>query len=134
VLLVENWWHSKLLCLHDECSTTIRADEAAGESASFTEAPAWREVGRGWQPLFGNFRGLGFSIEWHDFFARKELDWSASFHPGCVELCLNLEGNGFVESGGSRAEFAPGNDLLLQLGLDSGINRNLPLAGVWPQI
>ncbi len=89
--------------------TTRPAAKATGERGSFTEAPAWRDVGRGWQPLFGSFQGTGFSIEWHDFFARKELDWSASFHPSCVELCLNLEGNGFVESGGARAEFAPGS-------------------------
>ena len=73
---------------------------------AFTEAGAWRDVG-GWQPLFGNFRGAGFSVEWHDFFAKCELDWAASFHPGCVELCLNLGGHGFVESGGSRTEFTP---------------------------
>jgi AraC-like DNA-binding protein len=79
-----------------------------GEARPFTEAGAWRDIGGGWQPLFGHFRGLGFSIEWHDFFARNELDWSASFHPDCVELCLNLDGHGFVESGGARSEFAPG--------------------------
>jgi AraC-like DNA-binding protein len=73
----------------------------------FTEAAAWRDVGAGWQPLFGSFRGAGFSIEWHDFFAKRELDWAASFHPGCVELCLNLDGHGFVESHGSRIEFGP---------------------------
>src|SRR5690242_11490751 len=78
------------------------------EPAPFSEGPAWREISPGWQPLFGNFRGLGFSIEWHDFFARRELDWSASFHPECVELCLNLDGHGFVEAGGARAEFSPG--------------------------
>lgn len=89
--------------------TTRPAAKAAGERSAFTEAPAWRDVGRGWQPLFGSFQGTGFSIEWHDFFARKELDWSASFHPSCVELCLNLEGHGFVESNGTRAEFAPGS-------------------------
>jgi len=73
----------------------------------FTEAAAWREVGSGWQPLFGNFRGAGFSVEWHDFFAPRDLDWAASFHPGCVELCLNLDGEGFVEGQGRRTEFAP---------------------------
>jgi AraC-like DNA-binding protein len=78
------------------------------EGGAFTEAAAWREVGKGWQPLFGHFHGLGFSIEWHDFVARKELDWSASFHPECVELCLNLEGHGFVESPRARWEFVPG--------------------------
>lgn len=85
-----------------------RAEKAAGETGLFTEAGAWRDVGAGWQPLFGSFRGLGFSIEWHDFFAKRELDWSASFHPECVELCLNLDGHGFVEGSGARAEFTPG--------------------------
>lgn len=64
-------------------------------------------MGGGWQPLFGSFRGAGFSVEWHDFFARREIDWAASFHPGCVELCLNLEGTGFVECKVKRLEFAP---------------------------
>ena len=73
----------------------------------FTEAGAWRDVGKGWQPLFGSFRGVGYSIEWHDFFARRELDWGASFHPGCLELCLNLDGRGFVAGGDHRTEFAP---------------------------
>lgn len=77
------------------------------KSADFTEAGAWRDAGNGWQPLFGSFRGVGYSIEWHDFFAKREFDWAASFHPGCVELCLNLEGHGFVEGQGSRAEFSP---------------------------
>ena len=76
-------------------------------AAPFTEAGAWRDVGGGWQPLFGNFRGAGYSIEWHDFYAKREFDWAASFHPGCVELCLNLDGHGFVEGRGERAEFAP---------------------------
>ncbi len=73
----------------------------------FTEADAWRDVGGGWQPLSGSVRGAGYSIEWHDFFARREFDWAASFHPDCVELCLNLDGHGFVEGQGTRAEFAP---------------------------
>jgi AraC-like DNA-binding protein len=76
-------------------------------AAPFTEAGAWRDVGRGWQPLFGSFHGEGYSIEWHDFYAKREFDWAASFHPGCVELCLNLDGTGFVEGRGSRAEFEP---------------------------
>ena len=73
----------------------------------FTEASTWETVGDGWRQLHGNFRELGYSIEWHDFFAKREFDWAASFHPGCVELCLNLDGHGFVEGNGSRAEFAP---------------------------
>jgi AraC-like DNA-binding protein len=76
-------------------------------AAPFTEVEAWRDVGKGWQPLFGSFRGSGYSIEWHDFFARRELDWGASFHPDCVELCLNLDGHGFVEGKDQRMEFSP---------------------------
>lgn len=78
--------------------------------AAFTEAGVWRDVGRGWQPLFGSFHGAGYSIEWHDFHAKREFNWAASFHPECVELCLNLEGHGFVECECTqpRLEFAPG--------------------------
>jgi hypothetical protein len=82
------------------------AKNSRNADAAFTEAGAWRDVGAGWQPLFGSFRGVGYSIEWHDFQARREFDWAASFHPGCVELCLNLAGHGFVEGRGGRTEFA----------------------------
>jgi AraC-like DNA-binding protein len=81
--------------------------EAPSTAASFSEAGAWRDVGAGWQRLFGSFRGVGYSLEWHDFLAKREFDWAPSFHPQCVELCLNLEGHGFVEGNGSRAEFIP---------------------------
>jgi AraC-like DNA-binding protein len=80
---------------------------SAEHVANFSETGAWRDVGAGWQPLFGSFRGVGYSFEWHDFQAKREFDWSPTFHPECVELCLNLEGSGFVEGNGSRAEFAP---------------------------
>ncbi len=84
-------------------------DHHPGREAAvpFTEAGAWRDVGAGWQPIFGSFHGAGYSVEWHDFFARRELDWGASFHPGCVELCLNLAGRGVVECGPRRMEFTP---------------------------
>lgn len=81
--------------------------ESNSTAAAFSEAGAWRDVGAGWQKLFGSFRGVGYTLEWHDFLAKRELDWASSFHPNCVELCLNLEGRGFVESNGSRSEFVP---------------------------
>ncbi len=81
--------------------------ESGRRAAPFTEAGAWREVGQGWQPLSGSFRGAGYSIEWHDFHAKGEFDWAASFHPDCLELCLNLDGHGYVEGHGRRVEFAP---------------------------
>ncbi len=80
----------------------------AGPSpAIFSEADAWRSVGRGWQPLHGSFRELGFSVEWHDFEVPNDLDWAASFHPGGVEICLNLSGHGEVRAGSRQLELAP---------------------------
>lgn len=84
-----------------------RGEASSGGNAPFTENAAWRTVGAGWQRVFGSFKGTGYSIEWHDFYAQREFDWGASFHPGAVELCLNLDGNGYVEGAGDRQEFAP---------------------------
>lgn len=87
--------------------TTPASRRNHGGRTDFSEAGAWRDVGAGWQKLFGSFRGTGYSIEWHDFQAKREFDWASSFHPDCVELCLNLDGKGFVEGNGNRAEFTP---------------------------
>jgi AraC-like DNA-binding protein len=56
-------------------------------------------VGPGWRPLLGGFRDLGVSIEWHDFRLDHDVDWARSFHPGSVELCLNLAGSGRIHDG-----------------------------------
>jgi AraC-like DNA-binding protein len=72
----------------------LRAEE------SFREAAAWRGVGAG-------YRELGFSFEWHDFTSPKPLDWAASFHPGSLELCLNLEGTGRIQCGERVTELPP---------------------------
>ena len=76
-------------------------------AASFTEAPAWNSIGAGWRPLFGDFRALGFSFEWHDFKTEEELDWARSFHPGSLELCLNLEGQATVADVRQTVELRP---------------------------
>ncbi len=73
----------------------------------FAEAPAWETVGPGWRPLFGNYRDLGFSFEWHDFAAKEEFNWARSFHPGSVELCLNLDGRGILSDGRLTVELSP---------------------------
>jgi AraC-like DNA-binding protein len=82
-----------------------------GESAvarAFTERPAWRAVGDGWRHLHGSVRGAGVSFEWHDFkTSGEEFDWGKSFHPGSIEVCLNLEGQGHVRFNKSEAVFAP---------------------------
>ena len=73
----------------------------------FTERPAWNAIGDGWRHLHGSVRGLGVSFEWHDFKTHAEFDWGNSFHPGSIEVCLNLAGNGSVALNGQTAEFAP---------------------------
>ena len=52
-------------------------------------------------------RGAGVSFEWHDFTVAGEFDWGKSFHPGSLEVCLNLEGRGRVLNNGHDAEFTP---------------------------
>jgi AraC-like DNA-binding protein len=83
---------------------SVRGVEPSAGSPAFAEAPAWSAIGSGWRPLFGDFRRLGFSFEWHDFVAVKALDWSRSFHPGSVELCLNLEGSATIRDGQQTIE------------------------------
>lgn len=73
----------------------------------FAEAPAWQAVGPGWRPLYGSYRDLGFSFEWHDFTPPGEFNWARSFHPGSVELCLNLDGKGKLADGQQTVEILP---------------------------
>ncbi len=75
-----------------------RGTAGSGVPPAFAEAPAWSAVGGGWRPLFGSFRDLGFSFEWHEFTSSKDLDWARSFHPGSLELCLNLDGTAEVSN------------------------------------
>jgi AraC-like DNA-binding protein len=78
-----------------------------GREPAFTEAGAWENIGEGWRPLHGSFRDLGYSVEWHDFDTADDLDWAGSFHPGGVEICLNLAGRAEVRAGGRQLEFSP---------------------------
>jgi AraC-like DNA-binding protein len=82
------------------------ADEPVAVPA-FSERPAWRAIGDGWRHLHGSVRGAGVSFEWHDFKANSEFDWGKSFHPGSIEVCLNLEGEGRVSFNKSAAAFTP---------------------------
>lgn len=75
-------------------------------SPPFAEAPAWQAIGTGWRPLFGSFRELGFSFEWHDFQCATPLDWARSFHPGSIELCLNLSGAAILTDGSDVSELS----------------------------
>jgi AraC-like DNA-binding protein len=76
--------------------TSDRLRRKSAAEPPFAEAAAWRVVGAGWRPVFGSFAELGFSFEWHDFTCKQPLDWARSFHPGGVELCLNLNGRAVI--------------------------------------
>jgi AraC-like DNA-binding protein len=67
----------------------------------------WRGVAVDWRRLAGSIADDGFSFEWHESEASGPVDWSKSFHPRSLEICLNLEGSGWVEAGAARAEFGP---------------------------
>src|SRR5665213_2654654 len=73
----------------------------------FTERETWKPMGQGWRKLHGNFREAGYSLEWHDFTTEEPLDWARSFHPGSLEICLNLTGNAAVQAAGDTLERAP---------------------------
>ena len=76
-------------------------------ASSFSEAGVWADLGNGWQHLHGSFLEHGYSLEWHDFSPAAKLDWSSSFHPGGIEICLNLCGQGRVSDGARVLELAP---------------------------
>ncbi|MGP8201251.1 MAG: helix-turn-helix transcriptional regulator [Limisphaerales bacterium] len=73
----------------------------------FRELDVWRPFGPGWRKLHGSFRHTGYSVEWHDFTTADPLDWSPAFHPGSLEICLNLSGNADVRAAGETLQLAP---------------------------
>lgn len=73
----------------------------------FTEAAAWESIQGEWRPLFGSFEERGVSVEWHDFGCADLLDWSQSFHPQSLELCVNLSGCGSIGQGKNRTIVNP---------------------------
>jgi AraC-like DNA-binding protein len=91
-----------------ENETASRPAPRRGDRPAFSEAGAWDAIGEGWRPLHGGFHDEGYSIEWHDFHAERDLDWSRSFHPRGVEVCLNLCGHGSVQAGEEKIDFSPG--------------------------
>lgn len=95
--------------MRSKSATVPAAPAPPGSAPRFSEAPVWGGVGNGWRPLFGDFRSLGFSFEWHDFHVAQELDWSRSFHPGSLELCLNLEGQATVTDPARTVALGPGS-------------------------
>jgi AraC family transcriptional regulator len=74
------------------------------------EVDAWREMKKGWKPLYGDVDRLGLAVEWHDFQTQRSFDWGRTFHPRSLEFCLNLEGRGAVgDRHAVRTEYHPGS-------------------------
>ncbi|CAB4243451.1 Transcriptional regulator containing HTH domain, AraC family [Methylacidimicrobium sp. AP8] len=71
------------------------------------EASVWEGVG-GWQQLQGDIHGLGWSVEALDFSAAESVNWAKSFHPDCLEICVNFAGHGLVRAGERSLVFRPG--------------------------
>lgn len=63
------------------------------KAPALLEAKAWSTIDGVWKPLFGSFFEQGISVEWHDFTTERDIDWARSFHPSCLELCLNFSGH-----------------------------------------
>ena len=67
----------------------------------------WQPIQDAWHQVYGGFYDLGVSIEWHDFELTKPFEWSRSFHPDSLELCLNLAGHSSILSAEGAVDFEP---------------------------
>src|SRR5258708_5311806 len=71
------------------------------------EAAVWGPSKECWRQLYGGFYDQGVSIEWHDFELINSFEWSRSFHPDSLELCLNLAGGGSIRCSDNVLNFEP---------------------------
>ena len=79
-------------------------DQASGDSLS--ENLVWHKVDGLWTPLYGGFSSHGVSVEWHEFHVDSPLDWSRSFHPRSLEICLNYTGSADLREAGASERLA----------------------------
>jgi AraC family transcriptional regulator len=84
-----------------------RKSPARRGAPAFSEMNVWKPFGQGWRKLHGSFRESGYSVEWHDFTTSQALDWSQSFHPSSLEICLNLSGHADVRAAEEKLALAP---------------------------
>jgi AraC-like DNA-binding protein len=69
------------------------------------EAAVWQAIQEGWRHIYGGFHDVGVSFEWQEFELPHAFEWSRSFHPGSLELCLNLAGHGSIRCAESAVDF-----------------------------
>ncbi|MHB8521477.1 MAG: helix-turn-helix transcriptional regulator [Limisphaerales bacterium] len=86
---------------------SARRQSGEGQSAWLRESAFWQSAGGTWRRLFGGFDDAEVNIEWHDVQPVSDLEWSRSFHPGSVELCLNLSGHGSMRRQEASVCFEP---------------------------
>ncbi len=90
-----------------EVSKQVEPPEADSRAPAFSERSVWERFGAGWRHLHGSVRGTGVSFEWHDFDTPDRFDWGSSFHPGSVEVCLNIAGEARVRMGKRESVIGP---------------------------
>jgi AraC-like DNA-binding protein len=106
--------------------TSVTAGNRPRRTDGFTEVDTWRAFGAGWRPLWAGFRENGFSVEWHDFECESPLDWSGSFHPDSVEICLNLDGHAEFSVAGKKSGLPPASAMFYFSGREPISARRLP--------
>ncbi len=105
----------------------MKKSEQSSEKREKTghESQLWADFVHGWKPLFGKFNTLGFSFEWHEFKADREVEWNRSFHPESLEICLNIDGTGFIENQKERLELKPQTYGFYSVGIENGSSKGL---------
>jgi AraC-like DNA-binding protein len=91
-----SWSNNNTPCLGEMAAgrlDTLKGAARKQPACDFAEARVWETLGGGWQCLHGCYCQHGVSVEWHDFTCDEPRDWARSFHPGSVEICLNLSGH-----------------------------------------
>jgi hypothetical protein len=58
--------------LSGQLNSTVTNANFSWPGVPFIEADVVRDVGKHWLPLSGSFHGAGYSIERHDFFAKRK--------------------------------------------------------------
>lgn len=95
-------------------------------ACDFLEKAIWEQMGGGWECLHGCYCQHGLSVEWHDFKGLRPREWSRSFHPDSLEICLNLSGIGRITHGADTLMFRPMTWGFYALGNDQGSAWRLP--------
>ena len=104
--------------VHDEALSKVAADVGGAglgrrkssqrqQGRPLNEAAIWEPIPGGWRRLHGAFYELGVSVECHQFELACPFEWSSSFHPDSLELCLNLAGRASVCGRHGGIEFEP---------------------------